>query len=162
MMILTLGKLMRTNYDDHSHCNKTWTLKKCLPSPLWHAPKASFFASSDKKLSSYGWKISISVAYLKCSPLSRFLVNRQQWERYITTQPNPSPRKTKGWQLSPGGPRYQAYQKPAEDVWEYSAQFGRGWKREIVRLGIIDVGQQPPTEPGRIHVQEAAEGYWER
>ena len=55
-----------------------------------------------------------------------------------------------------------ADQKPAEDVWEYSVQFGRGWKREIVRLGIIDVGQQPPTEPGRIHVQEAAEGYWER
>ena len=114
---------------------------------------------SDEKMME---NFSLSCLYFRCAPLPQFLVNRQQWERYITTQPNPSPRKTKGWQLSPGGPRYQAYQKPAEDVWEYSAQFGRGWNREIVRLGIIDVGQQPPTEPGRIHVQEAAEGYWER
>ena len=132
-------------------------------SPLWYTPGADFFAFScvlDQKKK--WWTISVLAAYFRCAPLPQFLVNRQQWERYVTTQPNPSPRKTKGWQLSPGGPRYQAYQKPAEDVWEYSAQFGRGWKREIVRLGIIDVGQQPPTEPGRIHVQEAAEGYWER
>ena len=83
------------------------------------------------------WNIFISVAYLRCVPLSQFLVNGQQWERYVTTHPNPSPRKKKGWQLSCGGPGYSP--SWSEDSWRCLRVLCTNMedqKKEIVSLWI--------------------------
>ena len=122
-----------------------------------------FIGLHQTKIQRPRWNIFISVAYLRCVPLSQFLVNGQQWERYVTTHPNPSPRKKKddNWAVEDQGTPL-ADQKTAEDVWEYSAPT---WKIRRRRLSVCGSPRCPTTTTYRTlwsPCPETAVGYWEK